>query len=273
MEDLIILKIGGSVCTQKGKGKFRVRAGAVRRIAREIIGARKSLDFRLLVVNGAGPFGHTNVVEYDINDGVRTQKDFEGFYKTISDCSYLNWKVSDILRREGLLAYPFPTSSVAVQSGKKIVTLEIEPVKRMWDSSELSIPIMNGTMVPDLKMGGSVLSGDAVIEYLSERLKPRLVVFATDVDGIFTADPRKKKGAKLIELVTQENFDDIKKSLSGSASVDVTGGMMGKVERLMGAGSDVLIVNGNVPGRVEKALSGSAVRGTIVKARGSDYHI
>jgi isopentenyl phosphate kinase len=267
MQDLIILKIGGSVCTQKGKGKFAVRAGAVRRIAHEIAAARKARDFSLLVVNGAGPFGHVNVKEYDINEGVRTEHDFEGFYKTISDCSYLNWKVAEILRKEGLFAYPFPTSSIAVQSKKKIVTFEIEAVKRMWDSNPHAVPVMNGTMVPDLKMGGSVVSGDAVIEHLSGRLHPQLVVFATDVDGIFTSDPRKRRGARLIELVTQENFEDVEKFLSGSAATDVTGGMMGKVERLMGIGCDVLIVNGNSPGRVGKALSGEAVRGTLVKSR------
>ncbi|MFH0956239.1 MAG: hypothetical protein V1813_00090, partial [Candidatus Aenigmatarchaeota archaeon] len=134
------------------------------------------------------------------------------------------------------------------------------------DANPKAVPVMNGTMVPDMKLGGSVISGDAVIEYVSGRLHPKLVVFATDVDGIFTADPRKNRKASLIKLVTQESFGSIRESLSGSAATDVTGGMMGKAERLLGIGSDVLIVNGNVPGRVEKALLGSDVRGTLVKS-------
>jgi isopentenyl phosphate kinase len=273
MNDLVILKIGGSVCTQKASGKFSVRKAAVRRIAREIKEAMDKRGFSLLVVNGAGPFGHSNVAQYDINEGVRTQRDFEGFYKTVCDCSFLNWSIADIMRREGLHAYPFPTSSVAVQSGKKIVAFEIEAMKRMWDVDKKAVPVMNGTMVPDMKLGGSVISGDAVIEYLSGRLRPKLVVFATDVDGIFTADPVKKKNAKLIEEVTRRNIGDVTKSLSGSSAVDVTGGMLGKVERLLSLDSDTLIVNGNAPGRVKKALLGEKVWGTLVKARGADYHI
>jgi isopentenyl phosphate kinase len=273
MQDLIILKIGGSVCTQKASGKFSVRKAAVRRIAREIKEAMDERGFSLLVVNGAGPFGHVNVAEYDINEGVRTQRDFEGFYKTVCDCSFLNCSVAEILRNDGLHAYPFPTSSVAVQSGKKIVAFEIEAMKRMWDADKKAVPVMNGTMVPDMMIGGSVISGDAVIEYLSGRLRPKLVVFATDVDGIFTKDPRKDSKAKLIEVVTHRNIGEVRTSLSGSSAVDVTGGMLGKVERLLSLDSDTLIVNGNAPGRVKKALLRENVMGTLVKSRRSGYHI
>jgi isopentenyl phosphate kinase len=273
MNDLVILKIGGSVCTQKASGKFSVRKAAVRRIAMEIKEAMEARGFSLLVVNGAGPFGHSNVAQYDINEGVRTQRDFEGFFKTVCDCSFLNCSVAEILRKEGLHAYPFPSSSVTVQSGKKVVSMDIEAMKRMWDADKKAVPVMNGTMVPDMKIGGSVISGDAVIEYLSGRLRPRLVVFATDVDGIFTADPGKKKGAKLIETVTRRNIGDVTKSLSGSSAVDVTGVMLGKVQRLLDLDSDTLIVNGNAPGRVKKALFGEKVRGTLVESRRSGYHV
>lgn len=273
MNDLVILKIGGSVCTQKASGKFRVRKAAVRRIAREIKDAMQVRGFRLIVVNGAGPFGHVNVKEYDINDGVRTKNDFRGLSKTICDCSFLNWNIADILWKEGLDAYPFPTSSIAIQAGKKMAVMEIETMKRFWDANPAAVPVMNGTMVADLKIGASVASGDAVIEELAKRFGPKLVVFATDVDGIFTADPRKQKGAKLIETVTGKNFGDLSGALSGSTGIDVTGGMLGKVERLLDMDSDTLIVNGNAPGRVKKALLGDDVKGTIVKARRSGYHI
>ena len=264
MKDLILLKIGGSICTEKSKSKFKVRANAVKRIAHEILEARKEKDFRLLIVNGAGPFGHVNVHKYAINNGLERPEDFEGFFKTISDCGYLNWKVSDLLRKEGLPAFPFPSSSVIVQSDKKIVSFSLDVVKRMWDSDPDSVPVMNGTMVPDIELKGSVVSGDAVLEYIASRLSPKLMIFATDVDGIFTDNPKKNKKAKLIDYVTKQNFNEIKRGISGSSNIDVTGGMFGKVKRLLSLKSRTIIVNGNSPGRVRDALLGEEVKGTII---------
>jgi isopentenyl phosphate kinase len=264
MKDLILLKIGGSICTEKSKGEFRVKEKTVERIAQEIVEARKEKDFTLLVVNGAGPFGHVNVKDYDINDGLRSESDFEGFSKTISDCLYLNWSVSEAMRKAGMHTLPFPSSSVIVQSDKRIITFCLDVVKRIWAANPAVVPVMNGTMVPDLELKGSVVSGDAVIEHLAGRLKPKLIIFATDVDGIFTADPGKDKKARLIETITKESFDDVRKGIGGSSSTDVTGGMIGKVRRLLGLDTRCLIINGSVPGRVRKALLGGPVKGTLV---------
>jgi len=265
MRELILLKIGGSVCTQKSAGKFRVRAGPVARIAAEIAGARKQRPFRLIVVNGAGPFGHVNVLNYDINDGLRTARDYEGFAKTVADCAYLNWRIAEILRRKGLLAYPLPSSSVVVQSRKKISSFCVDAMRTLWASCEDIVPVMNGTMVPDVGLGGSVVSGDAVIERLAGAMATSLVIFATDVDGIFTADPRKSARARLVQEVTKENFDRLRKGISGSSGADVTGGMLGKAERLLALGCPSVIVNGNRPGRVGGALMGRPVKGTVIK--------
>jgi isopentenyl phosphate kinase len=264
MRDLILLKIGGSVCTEKGKSRFKVREKAVARIAREIAEAKKAKDFRLLVVNGAGPFGHVNVSEYDINHGLRTPKDFEGFCKTVSDCHYLNLKVSDIMRKEGLLTVPYPTTSVVMSADRKITTFFTDVIKRLWDANPDIIPVMNGDMAADLELKGAPMSGDGVLEYLAQRFRPELMVFATDVDGIFTSDPRKSRGAKLVERITKDKFGEIKEGISGSSSVDVTGGMLGKVERLLGLRNRTIIVNGNRPGRVRDAMLGEEVRGTII---------
>jgi isopentenyl phosphate kinase len=264
MRDLVLLKIGGSVCTEKDKGKFKVRENAVKRIAREILEARKENGFRLIVANGAGPFGHVNVTDYDINHGLKSPRDFEGFCRTISDCHYLNWKVAEIMRREGLDTIAYPTTSVVIQSNKKISTFFMDVIKRMWDSNPGIIPVMNGDMVADIGLRGSVASGDAVLGHLAERFNPRLMVFVVDVDGIFTADPRKDRKARLIDYVTKQNFHEIRAGISGSFNVDVTGGMLGKVEKLLGLRNRTIIVNGNVPGRVRDAILGEDVCGTII---------
>jgi isopentenyl phosphate kinase len=265
MRDLLLLKIGGSVCTEKSGGKFKVRAGAVGKIGEEIAQARREKDFRLLVVNGAGPFGHVNVAKYDINDGLSEPKDFEGFVKTICDCDFLNWKVSEILRTKGLNVIPYPCSNVVIQAGKKITSLNTDVINKLWDHDEDIIPVLNGTMVPDTELKGSVVSGDAIIEHLAGRMNASSVIFASDVDGVFNADPNKHKNAELIERITKENFNDLKSGLGGSSNTDVTGGMLRKVEKILDSGTETLIVNGNVTGRVRDALLGRSVKGTVIK--------
>ena len=264
MKDLILLKIGGSVCTEKSTSQFRVRTDAVKRIAGEILQAKEAREFKMIVVNGAGPFGHVNVHNYAINNGLERKEDFEGFSKTVLDCNYLNWKVSEIMFKEGLLTVPYPTTSVVVGTGRLITTLFTDVLRHLWDINDDMIPVMNGDMMVDLKLKGTPVSGDTVLEYLANRLNPKLMVFATDVDGIYSSDPNKNKNAKLIDYVTKQNFSEIKKGLSGSSNIDVTGGMLGKVKKLLSLNNRTVIVNGNKPGRVRKALLGEDVRGTIV---------
>jgi isopentenyl phosphate kinase len=265
MRELILLKIGGSVCTDKKGNRFRVRSAAVARIGREIAEARAERGFTMLMANGAGPFGHANVTEYDICDGLSTEKDFEGFSKTINDCAHLTVRVSEILRKAGLPTYPYPSSSVIVQSRKKMVFFCMDVIKRMWDSNPDLIPVMNGSMMPDIELKGSVASGDDILAYVARRLLPARVVFASDVDGVYTSEPRKDRKAKLVDVITKENFGRIRDGLSGSSNVDVTGGMLKKVEKMLDTGIETVIVNGNRPGRVKAALLGKPARGTIIK--------
>ena len=49
-------------------------------------------------------------------------------------------------------------------------------------------------------------STNATAALIAERTKAKLFVNATDVDGVFTSDPRKNKNAKLIKSITTKNL-------------------------------------------------------------------
>ena len=51
-------------------------------------------------------------------------------------------------------------------------------------------------------------STNATAALIAERTKAKLFVNATDVDGVFTSDPRKNKNAKLIKSITTKNLLD-----------------------------------------------------------------
>ena len=46
-----------------------------------------------------------------------------------------------------------------------------------------------GDVVLDKNMKFGICSGDQLMEALAKELHPRGMVFCTDVDGVFTADP------------------------------------------------------------------------------------
>jgi len=92
-----------------------------------------------------------------------------------------------------------------------------------------------------------------------------LVIFCADVDGVFEADPKRSRKAKLIPVLDAESLRALKRSEAKNA--DVTGSMYFKLERMLAIARDCekcMIVNGNVPGRLEKALQGKEVVSTVV---------
>jgi isopentenyl phosphate kinase len=90
-------------------------------------------------------------------------------------------------------------------------------------------------------------------------------VFVSDVDGLFTADPKKDPDAKLIEHVDSSMLDNIDSELSVA---DVTGGIRGKIEEMLqmcGDSGECVLLNGTVPGRLESFLKGGDVVCTRVR--------
>ena len=88
---------------------------------------------------------------------------------------------------------------------------------------------------------------------------------AADVDGLFTADPKRRNDASLLEVARPEDLDRIE--FSTASRTDVTGSIEGKVRRMFeiaGHAGECLIVNGNVKNRVRDALRGRRVVGTRV---------
>jgi isopentenyl phosphate kinase len=94
------------------------------------------------------------------------------------------------------------------------------------------------------------------------------VVIGVDVDGLYDADPKEAKNAKLYTHLTLREVKDFQGKLGKSTAADVTGGMLGKVTELIPAieqGIPVTIVNAAKSNRVYRALIGEKVEGTIIE--------
>lgn len=265
---LVILKVGGSVCTEKEKNRAGAKVNVITRVAREIKKARKRRKFKLILVHGAGPFGHKLVSDYKIKNGVKcgNKRQVEGFVKTHNSMEDLNKTFTDIFRKEGLLGFPVQPSACIVQNNKEIARFDISIIKRLLEFEDV-IPIMYGDMVIDEKLGASVVSGDAIVSYIAKKLNANLILLGSDVDGIFTADPKKSKNAEIIKKIGGGNFKKVLGFAEEASTVDVTRGMLGKLleVRKIANGSKVIVFNLNKGNNLCNLLLGKSGIGTEIK--------
>ncbi|MFH1836028.1 MAG: isopentenyl phosphate kinase [Methanobacteriota archaeon] len=263
MSEIVVLKLGGSIITKKREGKLEVDSKNLNRLSREIAQTLKEKKIKLVVVHGAGPFGHVLAKKYALSEGLKTNKQIEGMALTHQSMEYLNSQVVHALQKAGVVAISFQPSVAGVLKNKKLVSFQLDTLTRMLNLG--LVPVAYGDVLLDLDTGINILSGDHLVPYLAREIPADRVVIATDVDGIYESDP--KDGCKeKINRITKNNKGDFK--LSGSKACDVTGGMQRKVEELLSlsdAGIKSQIISGLIPEETKKALLGKSDAGTFIK--------
>lgn len=110
---------------------------------------------------------------------------------------------------------------------------------------------------------------DTLAAIVAESSKADLLVLLSDIDGLYTADPRCDENAKLISVV--ETIDEKILSLGGKAGSGLgTGGMATKISAARiatAAGCDMIIANGEDPAVLYAIAEGKAI-GTRFAAGG-----
>jgi len=101
------------------------------------------------------------------------------------------------------------------------------------------------------------VTSDSIAAYVAERVHAGKVVLVTDVDGVFTSDPKKTSGAKLIERLSAEKLLTLRQGTSVDRYLP---------KLLLEAQIDCYVVNGNYPDRVEAVLAGQQTTCTFVSA-------
>ena len=152
-------------------------------------------------------------------------------------------------------------SSAVVQSQYN-VNIDLSIIQQLLDTG--LVPVMYGDAVLDTEQGFAILSGDQLIVRLAIELDAERVIFGSDVDGIFTSNPKLHSDAKLIPKVSLSNMTA---DVGDTTFTDVTGGMMGKLneaEDAVKAGTEVVFLNATAIDRVRMALRGEKVMGTLL---------
>lgn len=260
--ELVLLKLGGSVITDKGL-RLTAREKVIGRLAGEIANAKSNKDFRLILVNGAGSFGHAPVEEYGLKEGMDDEKKKLGFtlvHKYVENLNRILW---DRLTERGVISIPIHPASFVVQDDWKIVKFDTDVIEGMVERG--ITPLLYGDMVLDLSQGCSIISGDDIIPYLARKLGATRILMGSNTDGIFDMDPKIYPESKLIPEINKRNLGQVLKGLTGSTKTDVTGGMREKVSKLVSSvrGTECLIYNAEKEGLTEKVLLGGKT-GTII---------
>jgi len=121
---LTILKIGGSVITDRKGERPRLRGRRLARIAREIAEGRRPGDSRLIIIHGAGSFGHPIVQRTGIHRGVRDGPQRIAMGETQKLQNELSTHVARHLLRVGVPAFPCQPSSSAIMEAGDLVSLD-----------------------------------------------------------------------------------------------------------------------------------------------------
>ena len=106
------------------------------------------------------------------------------------------------------------------------------------------------------------VTSDSIAAYVAGRSQAAKLVLVTDVDGVFTVDPKRSTDAELIERLSPEEL----MKFDARTSVDR---FLGKL--LCESPVECYVVNGKHPERVEAVLAGHKVVCTLISA-GPEKH-
>ncbi len=125
------------------------------------------------------------------------------------------------------------------------------------------IPVVNENdtvSVNEIKFGDN----DTLAGMVANLVDAQLLIILSDVDGLYSEDPRRNPKASLISTVPKVT-PEIERLATGSTSLEGTGGMASKVaaaKRMSASGVPTLIINGKRAGSMSDVLAGKEV-GTV----------
>lgn len=254
-----LVKFGGSLITNKLE-RSTLRPDVLERLAREVrVVLDTQADLRLIIGHGSGSFGHFEAKEYGTIQGVTSGEGWLGFSRVATIAAELNYHVACALMNENIPVLRVqPSASVIARSGF-IRDMATYPIIQALENG--LVPLVYGDVAFDEALGGTIISTETVFRYLVSKLPVKRILLMGEVDGVYD------ENNKVIPHITPDNFDAFRSALGGSDGVDVTGGMLTKVQDMLQLATqapypDVFILNGLVEGRLIKALAGEDVIGT-----------
>lgn len=132
------------------------------------------------------------------------------------------------------------------------------------------VPIVNeNDVIASEELEGAVFGdNDNLSAMVANLIDADLLVLLTNIDGLYTADPRSNPKARLVPRV--DDIDEaIEKLAGGAVDKEATGGMVTKVQAAKlatASGTAVVIANGAIPDALLRVAAGEEL-GTLFSAK------
>ena len=153
----------------------------------------------------------------------------------------------------GMDQYGFLLSDLITNSQ---VINQLEHVQQVFDLRKLPVFLPSNFMLKNNPLENSwTVTSDSIAVYIANQLHINKVILVTDVDGIFTRDPKKHSDAQLINEISAKQLE----AMSERTSVDK---FLPKL--LLKMQIECFVVNGLFPERVEDILNGRNAVCTLI---------
>jgi glutamate 5-kinase len=241
----VVVKVGSSLVATKGTG---LRSDRIDRLADELIGIKPGRELVLVssgaIVSGIEKLGlkafPTRLPVKQAAAAVGQSRLMWAYEKAFER---LNQKVAQVLLTHQDLA-----DRRRFLNARHTLTalLEFEVIPIINENDTVS--------VDEIRFGDN----DALAAQVAHLVDADLLIILSDVDGLFTEDPRRNPQATLMPLVA-EVTPDIERRAGESSSFEGTGGMATKIlaaKKVAEYGVATLILNGEKPGMLPKVFQG-----------------
>jgi glutamate 5-kinase len=242
----IVVKIGSSLVSSREAG---LQPERIDRLADEIAALRSSNRELLIVSSGAIISGIKKLALKDYPKSLPIKQAAAAVGQ-----SRLMWAYEKSFERLGLRVAQILLTHQDLADRRRFLNAR-HTLAALIDFGVIPIINENDTVaVEEIRVGDN----DSLAAEVAHLVDADLLVILSDVDGLFTEDPRKNPSAQIIPVIT-EITEDIERRAGVSTTFEGTGGMATKVRAAKKVGEygvATLILNGQRAGLLPTVLSG-----------------
>ena len=148
MQDLFLVKLGGSLITDKAK-PYTAKLSIIKRLVKEISDVKKDKEIKIIIGNGGGSFPHTSAKKYQTQNGIINKESYFGMSVVQNDAAKLNRIIIDEFLKIKTKAISIQASCCCVAENSKIKKMFLQPIESLLDYN--IIPVVYGDIGIDLK--------------------------------------------------------------------------------------------------------------------------
>lgn len=267
-QPVTVIKLGGALLTDK-RQPFTLRHAILNQVVNELKTCIESgFIGRLLLVHGAGSFGHPPVVQHQLHKGFQSPTQLIHFTYAHNCVMQLRLAIAKVCHQASLAVVTIAPSSCMTADGFVARNQFYDAISGFLDLG--MIPLLGGDLITDQQVGFCVHSGDIIAVDLALHYRASRLIFATAVDGIYDRDPIQFPQAKRIGQLSLQELVDGAAQLNVHQDLDASGAMAGKLDAVrqasdaMRAGLCVHVLSMMREGNLQALLNGKPVGTQLV---------